>query len=138
MKNIKKRVKNLIKKYGTKNPYKLCKYLKIEIFYMDLGRVKGIYKKTLTNKFIIINENLSEFSQMIVLVHELGHAVLHNSKEIQALKEYDLFPKYTNKIELEANMFTSEFMYDENIEDYEYDLDVDMKILKQLRELRNL
>ena len=94
MKNIKKRVKNLIKKYGTSNPYKLCKYLNIEIFYMDLGNVKGIYKKTLT--------------------------------------------KYTTKIEIEANIFTSELMYDENIEDYEYDLDIDIKILEQLKELRNL
>ncbi|VEH39430.1 Metallopeptidase immA [Fusobacterium varium] len=138
MKNIKKRVKNLIKKYGTSNPYKLCKYLNIEIFYMDLGNVKGIYKKTLTNKFIIINENLTKFSQTIVLVHELGHAILHDSREMQALKDYDLFPKYTTKIEIEANIFTSELMYDENIEDYEYDLDIDIKILEQLRELRNL
>ncbi len=138
MKNIKKKVRNLIKKYGTRNPYKLCKFLNIEIFYMDLGRVKGIYKKTLTNKFIVINDNLSEFSQMIVLVHELGHAILHDSREMQALKDYDLFPKYTNKIEVEANIFTSELMYDENIEDYEYDLDIDIKILEQLRELRNL
>ena len=138
MKNIKKRVKNLIKKYGTSNPYKLCKYLNIEIFHMDLGNVKGIYKKTLTNKFIIINENLTKFSQTIVLVHELGHAILHDSREMQALKDYDLFPKYTTKIEIEANIFTSELMYDENIEDYEYDLDIDIKILEQLRELRNL
>lgn len=49
---------------------------------MDLGNVKGIYKKTLTNKFIIINENLSEFSCLIVLVHELGHAILHDSREM--------------------------------------------------------
>ena len=75
---------------------------------------------------------------MIVLVHELGHAILHDSREMQALKDYDLFPKYTNKIEVEANIFTSELMYDENIEDYEYDLDIDIKILEQLRELRNL
>ncbi|WP_261793438.1 hypothetical protein [Fusobacterium varium] len=52
------------------------------------------------------------------------------------MKDYDLFPKYTTKIEVEANIFTSELMYDENIEDYEYDLD--MKVLEQLRELRNI
>lgn len=138
MKNIKKKVRNLIKKYGTRNPYKLCKFLNIEIFYMDLGNVKGIYKKTLTNKFIIINENLSEFSKIIVLVHELGHAILHDSREMQALKDYDLFPKYTTKIEVEANIFVSELLYDENIENYEYDLDIDIKILEQLKELRNL
>lgn len=138
MKDIKKRLKNLIKKYGTRDPYKICKYLKIEIFYMDLGNIKGIYKKTLTNKFIVINENLSEFFQKVVLAHELGHAILHDSKEIQALKDCDLFPKYVNYIEKEANIFAAELLYDENIDDYEYNLDIDMKILEQLRELRNL
>lgn len=137
MKDIKKRLKNLIKKYGTRDPHKICKYLKIEIFYMDLGNIKGIYKKTLTNKFIVINENLSEFCRKIVLAHELGHAILHDSKEIQALKDYDLFPKYVNYIEKEANIFAAELLYDENIDDYEYNLDIDMKILEQLRELRN-
>lgn len=92
----------------------------------------------ITNKFIVINENLSEFSQMIVLVHELGHAILYDSREMQTLKDYDLFPKYRNKIEVEANIFTSELMYDENREDYEYNLDIDMKVLEELRELRNI
>lgn len=134
--NIKGRVKNLVKKWGTKNPYKLCKYLKIEILYMDLGKIKGIYKKTLTNKFIVINENLSEFCQMIVLAHELGHALLHHSKEIKTLKDYDLFPKYNNQIEIEANTFAAELLSDENIDDYEYDLNIDMQILEQLKNLK--
>ncbi|WP_270851468.1 ImmA/IrrE family metallo-endopeptidase [Fusobacterium varium] len=136
--NIKGRVRNLTKKWGTKNPYKLAKYLKIEILYMDLGKMKGIYKKTLTNKFIIINENLSEFCQMVVLAHELGHALLHHSKEIQTLKDYDLFPKYTNQMEMEANAFAAELLYDENIDDYEYKLDIDIIILEQLKKMKEL
>lgn len=134
--NIKGRVKNLVKKWGTKNPYKLCKYLKIEILYMDLGEIKGIYKKTLTNKFIVINENLSEFCQMVVLAHELGHALLHHSKEIQTLKDYDLFPKYSNQMEIEANTFAAELLPDENIDDYEYKLGIDSLILEQLKNLK--
>ncbi len=42
MLNIPLRVRNLIKKHGTKNPYVLCKLLNIHIRYMDLGK----YKKT--------------------------------------------------------------------------------------------
>ena len=90
--DIRRRVKNLEKKYGTKNPYSLCSKLKIKILYSDLGDIKGIYKKILGNRFIVINENLDEFCQKVVLAHELGHAILHNSKEVQALKDYDLFP----------------------------------------------
>lgn len=137
MLNIPLRVRNLIKKHGTKNPYTLCKLLNIHIRYMDLGKVKGVYKKIVTNKFIIINENLTEFMQLVVLCHELGHAVLHNSKEIQAFKDYDLFPRFSNKIELEANKFASELLFDENNEIYEYNLDnKDIKILENLRSLK--
>ena len=104
MLNIPLRVKNLIRKYGTKNPYKLCKLLNIHVRYMDLGNVKGVYKKIVTNKFIIIDEKLSEIMQLVVLCHELAHAVLHNTKEIQSFKDYDLFPRVSNQIENEANI----------------------------------
>ena len=137
--NIKLRVKNLEKKYGTRDPYKLCKRLKINIIYMDLGEIKGIYKKVVTNKFIVINENLDEFCQKVVLAHELGHAVLHHSKEIQALKDYDLFPRYTNQIEIEANTFAAELLIDDTFDNDEYieNPSIDIRILEQLKELKN-
>lgn len=135
--DIKRRVKNLEKKYGTRNPYSLCSMLKIEIFYLDLGDIKGIYKKILGNKFIVINEKLDEFCQKVVLAHELGHAILHNSKEVQALKDYDLFPRLNNKIELEANTFAAELLIDDNyIDDYIENPSLDIRLLEQLRELK--
>lgn len=136
--DIKRRVKNLEKKYGTRNPYKLCELLKIEVLYMDLGNLKGAFKKVVTNNFIVINENLDEFCQKVVLAHELGHAILHNTKDVQALKDYDLFPKYSSKIEIEANTFAAELIIDENLDDYEYieNLKVDIEILQQLKKLK--
>lgn len=137
MLNIPLRVKNLMKKYRTKNPYTLCKILKIHIRYMDLGKVKGIYKKVVTNKFIVINENLSEIMQLVVLCHELGHAILHDTKEIQSFKDYDLFPRISNQIEIEANMFAAELLFDENSDIYETEItEKDMIILKNLESLK--
>ena len=137
--NIKLRVKNLEKKYGTRDPYKLCKRLKINIIYMDLGEIKGIYKKVVTNKFIVINENLDKFCQKVVLAHELGHAILHHSKEIQALKDYDLFLRYTNQIEIEANTFAAELLIDDTFDNDEYieNPSIDIRILEQLKELKS-
>lgn len=134
--DIKRRVKNLEKKYGTKNPYSLCSKLKIKILYLDLGEIKGIYKKVLTNKFIVINENLDEFCQKVVLAHELGHAILHNSKEVQTLKDYDLFPRFSNRIELEANTFAAELLIDDTVDDYVVDPTIDIEILEQLKQLK--
>lgn len=136
--DIKRRVINLERKYGTRNPYKLCKRMKINIVYMDLGNIKGIYKKVVTNKFIVINENLDEFCQKVVLAHELGHAVLHHSKEIQALKDYDLFPQFSNQIEVEANTFAAELLIDDSFDNDEYikDPSIDIQVLEQLRSLK--
>lgn len=136
--NIKLRVKNLEKKYGTRDPYKLCKRLKINIIYMDLGEIKGIYKKVVTNKFIVINEKLDRFCQKVVLAHELGHAILHHSKEIQALKDYDLFPQFSNQIEVEANTFAAELLIDDDFDNDEYieNPSIDIRILEQLKELK--
>lgn len=130
--------KEFRKKYGTRDPYKLCKRLKINIIYMDLGEIKGIYKKVVTNKFIVINENLDKFCQKVVLAHELGHAILHHSKEIQALKDYDLFPKYSNQIEIEANTFAAELLIDDDFDNDEYieNPSIDIRILEQLKELK--
>ena len=36
--NIPIRVRNLIKKWGTRNPFKLCEYLGIYITFKDLGK----------------------------------------------------------------------------------------------------
>lgn len=136
--DIKKRVYNLTQKYGTSNPKKICQFLKIKVVYMDLGNIKGVYKKILTNKFIVINENLDKFCQNVVLAHELGHAILHNSKEIQALKDYDLFSSYQNQIEIEANTFAAELLIDDDLNDDEYiqNPSIDIRILQQLKELK--
>ena len=136
--NIKLRVKNLEKKYGTRDPYKLCRRLKINIIYMDLGEIKGIYKKVVTNKFIVINENLDKFCRKVVLAHELGHAILYHSKEIQALKDYDLFPRFSNQIEVEANTFAAELLIDDDFANDEYieNPSIDIRILEQLKELK--
>ena len=85
-KNIKLRVNNLIRKYNTKNPYELCSKMNINIFYMELGEIKGYYKKVLKNKYIVINDNLDDYSKKIVLCHELGHALYHSSKNTLLLK----------------------------------------------------
>ena len=59
--DIQLKVLNLIKKYGTNNPFKLAKKLNIEIIIDDLGEVRGLFKRILKRKFIFINSELSEF-----------------------------------------------------------------------------
>jgi hypothetical protein len=34
----------LIKRYDTRDPFELCKATGVEVFYADLGHLKGMYK----------------------------------------------------------------------------------------------
>ena len=54
-KNMKRRVKNLIEKYNTSNPYLLCKKLNIEVKYDYFKDIKGFFRRILKRKYIVIN-----------------------------------------------------------------------------------
>ena len=111
--DIKDKVERLINTYGTNNPFKLCKYFKINIIYMDLGNIKGYSIKKMKKKVICIKSNLSDFDKKLVCAHELGHCLLHQFNDI------NFFIKNTNIIrnsilEKEANMFAVELLTDEH------------------------
>ena len=109
-KNFVLRVKNLIEKYRTKNPFKICERAGIEIIFQDLGEIKGFHVRNAGVSLIIINSKLSELMIIIVLLHELGHAVLkHPTKDISFMK--DNFFGYSNQLENEANLFLAEFLF---------------------------
>lgn len=108
--DIQFRVLKLIKKYGTNNPFKLAKKLNIEIIFDDLGEVRGLFKRILKRKFIFINSELSEFDQMLVCSHELGHAVLHASSNYQFMIDNTKILRLS-KLENEANLFASYLLF---------------------------
>ena len=136
-KNIKLRVKNLVEKYGTSNPHKLCKKLGITVMYFDLGEIKGCFQRILMRKYIFINENLDNFSKKVVLCHELGHALFHNSKNINFMKKS--FLNYTSELEREANEFAVELLsyYEHEIS---YDLvkncDLGFEVMERMKKFK--
>jgi Zn-dependent peptidase ImmA (M78 family) len=111
-KNIHARVKHLVQKYETRDPLRLARYLNIHVVHKEYSpHTKGYYLKTLRNKFIVVNSTLDEYSQRIVLAHELGHAILHSSEPIYFIREYTLFP--IGPYEIEANKFAAELLIDD-------------------------
>lgn len=137
--DISLRVKNLVATYNTYDPIRIANLRGIDIEYYDLGEIKGFYKKILGNRFIGINETLDEFSSLVGTAHELGHDVLHGTKQIQFMKDNLLLPKH-DIIEIQANKFVAELLLYEGA-DYDYILksgtEIDKKILKMLIELKN-
>ena len=114
--DYKKKVRSLIKKYKTRDPYTIAKELGIIVKFVQLSpnSPKGIFKKVLRRKFIIINTTriIDEFDCKMVLAHELGHAVRHYSNSAFFLHDHTLYAR--GKFEREANEFAAELLINEN------------------------
>lgn len=107
--NIKLRVKNLIKKYDTTDPYIIAKELNIDLCLKDMpDRVNGMFRRILRRKYIVINSNLDEWQQKAVLCHELGHFLLHKGYTSYNMAGRTIF-LCVHK-EREANEFSTELM----------------------------
>nr|DAT17897.1 MAG TPA: IrrE protein [Caudoviricetes sp.] len=131
--NMKLRVKNLVEKYNTSNPYTLCEKLNIEIRYFYYEGIKGFFRRILKRKYIVINEKLDEYSKLVVLCHELGHAIYHSSKN-KLLMKINFF-NYNSELENEANEFAAELMkYQEEVS-YEVakNCDLGLQVLEEMK-----
>ena len=105
----------LIKKFDTRDPFQLCQAIGVEVFYADLGSLKGMYKYLKKNRFAVINENLDPFTKTLVCAHELGHDILHqNLARKVCLQEFILYDM-KSRAEYEANLFASEILLPDDI-----------------------
>ena len=105
----------LIKKYDTRDPFQLCQAIGVEVFYADLGSLKGMYKYLKKNRCAVINENLDPFTKTLVCAHELGHDILHqNLARKVCLQEFILYDM-KSRPEYEANLFASEILLPDDI-----------------------
>lgn len=100
----------LITRFDTRDPFELCKATGVEVFYADLGNLKGMYKYLKKNRFAVINEKLDAYTKTLVCAHELGHDILHQdlAKKIY-LQEFMLYDM-KSRPEYEANLFASEIL----------------------------
>ena len=113
--NIPLRVKNLINRYDTSDPYQLAKELNCFVYLVDLPpTVNGFWKRTLRRRTIAINENLLEWQRAAVLCHELGHIVCHGRYTAFSMRNTSYS---TTRIEKVADRFAECLM------SYRYDLE---------------
>jgi len=109
----------LIDRYGTRNPFKLCKELDIDVVYDDIGSLKGLYTIIMDCKFILINANLNKYMKKIVCAHELGHEFLHHEfAQDKIIKEFMIYDM-KSRPEYEANIFACHILLDDK-EVYNY------------------
>ena len=122
-KHLSKVGSDLVRRCGTRDPFRIAQELGIEVLFCDdFGPLKGMYRVIKRNRFIFINKDLSSRMQRIVCAHELGHDQLHRHlAKGNALQEFMLYDMAT-KPEYEANIVAAEILLDsDEILEYIYD-----------------
>lgn len=97
---------------------------------MDI-ETEGLCLTCFNNKFIIINNNLTNLSRDFVIGHQLGHIMLHDNGLIY-LKENAFFSN--DKLEDEADKFSANMLTILNKE-YEIESEMDLEIIKKINKI---
>ena len=121
---IKDSIKGLVNKNKTRNPFELAEALGIILVEAPLkDGLNGCYHERSGFQFIYINSDLPYEKRLMVAAHELGHAILHEDKNILFISRNTLQSK--DKLEKQANKFAAEILLDDNIfsEYYGYSLE---------------
>lgn len=129
MKNkIKEIVKRLKQIHGTDNVVEVIINSNICLIEVHLDKelnkkmydeFKGMYKKDNSIKCILYSSQLDHRDKIIVLIHELGHSLLHTDLDYQFLSKHTLFNR--GKYEKQANMVCAEWLIsDEFLREYGY------------------
>lgn len=107
---IDEKISKLVKKCGTRDPYKIAKQLGIIILFEELGEIHGFYNKIKRIKFIHVNKNSTEEEILYILAHELGHAICHPNENTPQLSAQSITSEM--KIEKEADYFATKLIID--------------------------
>lgn len=115
--DIKKRVNQLVQKYGTRNPLEIAKSMGCIIVHYPLEGVRGFYHYFQRNHIIYVDDRLPDHIILFVIAHELGHVVLHKKTNAIFMDTRTQF--VTNRYENEANLFAVDLLIsDDDIEEH--------------------
>lgn len=115
---IVQKANELVDALGTREPHRIAHALGIEIIPVAFRRQRGAYRVLLRNRFIFIKNDLDPVLENIVLLHEIGHDVLHREEAMRA-GSFDELDSRKSRMEYEANVFAAQVsLEDEKILEY--------------------
>ena len=98
------------RRYGTRDPFALAAAAGVRIRYCDFTSLRGLYENILGNAFIALQADRPDPLARTVLMHELGHHVLH--RELAASRSFRVLADMpmTDRPEEEANLFAADML----------------------------
>lgn len=137
--DIKRKVNQLVRLFGTRDPFEMIKGMNVILVFYPLDGVRGFYQYFKRNNIIYIDESLSRHDQQFVCAHELGHMFLHKRSNALFMDTRTQFN--TSRYELEADKFAVNLLIsDSTLDEYpDYSTDQLSRLLgydKKLIELR--
>lgn len=109
MNRIAQAAEQVRRKYGGRTIFETAENSGANVWFRELGSLKGFYLCENNRRYIILNQNLDEIVMKTVCAHELGHDVLHRELSAGGIRENSLFLA-NNKTEREANLFAAEIL----------------------------
>ena len=107
---IVQKANSIVAQCGTRDPNRIARDLGIEVRYYPFKEKRGSYKVIMRNRFIFLKNDLHPVMENIVLLHEIGHDLLHREEATKAggFKEFEIFNMRNNRMEYEANLFAAQ------------------------------
>lgn len=106
MRRIIETAENILEKYGGRNIFETAENSGANVWFRELGGLKGFYICENGERYIVINDELDDVLKKVVCAHEFGHDMLHRELSVGGIREGTLFLD-TNKTEREANLFAA-------------------------------
>lgn len=109
--DIKCLAEKLVRKFGTRDPFKIAEALGYVVLYTPLVGVRGFYQYLKRCHIIYIDPNLDEDTARFVCAHELGHSFLHRglNRIFMDTRTFLVSSRY----ETEADRFAADLLFDD-------------------------
>jgi len=101
----------IVKKYETRDPFRIAEKLGIILVYAPLGSLRGLRQYCQRRTLIYINSDLDEHQQRLVCAHELGHHFMHRGLN-RVFMDHETY-MVPGRYEKEAHQFSVDLLYND-------------------------
>ena len=108
--DIVRKADRIVETCGTRDPYRIARDTGVEIVPCGFRSQRGAYKVINRNRFLFVGEDQDPRMKRTVILHELGHDVLHRAEATKTggFREFDIFGAAEDRMEYEANVFAAQ------------------------------